>query len=66
MNCPVVLTRVPANPMGTLQLGRPFRVVPSHVVTLIGHRIWADPERRCNLGRSNILRPRQFTKTADT
>lgn len=58
--------RVPANPRGTLKLGRPFRVVPSHIATLIRHWIWAVPERRCNLGRSSILQPRQSIKKADT
>lgn len=30
MSCSVVLTKVPANPVGALELERPFSIVPSH------------------------------------
>ena len=35
MSSTVVLTKLSAMPMGAVELGWPFRVVPSHVVTLI-------------------------------
>lgn len=50
MSCSVVLTKVPANPVGALELERPFRIVPSDSATRISHWIWtAAPEKRGDL-----------------
>lgn len=67
MSCSVVLTKVPANPVGALELERPFRVVPSDSATCVSHWIRsAAPEKRGDLGGSSLLQPRQSIRKADT